>query len=181
MSSAIWLHHTKYVHLQLKHIEDYIKMYCVCNNAVNPHCTRSIRLLAAVNKAMPIVTMAIASGLAGRVLAWPFFHEINVHMRNLNTHEVLQIKTNKPSCLWQWMPIIVQISLMLRLSAILAYSMAIPYCDKVHATHGTCTQLSLWNLKSRVLFPSPRPAIFSSSAVRTASDQKLGGSLGTRL
>ena len=69
MSSAIWLHHTKYVHLQLKHIEGYIKMYYVCNNAVNTHCTRSIRLLAAVNKAIPIVTMAVASGLASRVLA----------------------------------------------------------------------------------------------------------------
>ena len=66
MSSAIC---TKYVHLQLKHIEDYIKMYYVCNNAVNTHCTHSIRLLAAVNKAIPIVTMAVASGLAGRVLA----------------------------------------------------------------------------------------------------------------
>ena len=36
--------------------------------------------------------MAVASGRAGRVLVQPLFRGLNVHVRNLNTSEVVCIK-----------------------------------------------------------------------------------------
>ena len=43
------------------------------------------------------LSMAIASGRAGRVLAQPLFCRLNVHMPTLNTREVVRIRTSKPS------------------------------------------------------------------------------------
>ena len=43
--------------------------------------------------------MAVVSGRAGRVLARPVFRRLNVHMRTLDTREVIRIRTSKPSCL----------------------------------------------------------------------------------
>ena len=38
--------------------------------------------------------MAVASGRASRVLARPLFRRLNVHMRTLNTREVIRIRTS---------------------------------------------------------------------------------------
>ena len=115
--------------------------------------------------------MAVASGRAGRVLARP-----NVHVRTLNTRDVLRVRTSKvkPSRLVNWLPNIVQISLTRRCVRI----MAIPYCDEASAACGTCTQLSSY-AESEIT--SLVPSNFPSFAIRTASGGKLGRTLGTRL
>ena len=41
--------------------------------------------------------MAVASGRASLVLAQPLFHRLNVHVRTLNTREVVRVRTGKLS------------------------------------------------------------------------------------
>ena len=48
---------------------------------------------------------------AGWVLARLLFRRLNVHVRTLNTSEVVRIRTSNLSHLWKRLPIIVQISL----------------------------------------------------------------------
>ena len=56
--------------------------------------------------------------------------------------------------------------------------MAISYSDEAHAASGTCAHLSSYAVSE--ITPQALSS-FSLFAVRTASDEKLGGSLGTSL
>ena len=81
--------------------------------------------------------MATASGRAGQVLAKPPFRRLNVHGRVCfeSTQSLIwHIRTYKPSGLGKWFPIIVQISVDIKVanielgfSASSAYLMAIPF------------------------------------------------------
>ena len=123
-----------------------------------------------------VYTVAVARGWASQALAQPLFRRLNVLMHTLNTREI----THKTAA------IIVQILLTksnvaLGFSAISVYSMTNAFCDKARVARGRCAQLSSY-AKSEItsLFPRPRPG-FHRLLLHSASDGKLGGSLGTKL
>ena len=53
--------------------------------------------------------MVVTGGRTGQVLAQPLFRGLNVHVRTLNTREVVRIRTSKLSRLGKRLPVIVQI------------------------------------------------------------------------
>ena len=126
---------------------------------------RVLYLISHVHTGTPlfkILDPPLASSWAGQVLAWPLFRRLKVPMCTLNMHKVEHIRTSKPSHLGKQLPF--------------WFTLAIPYCNEAHAACGRSTQLC----KFTSLVPRPRPAFHCLPHV-TASDRKLGGSLGTKL
>ena len=118
-----------------------------------------------------IYTMAVARGWAGQALAQPLFRRLNVCVHTLNTCEI----THKMAAI-----IVQKSNVALGFSAVSVYSMTNAFCDKARVAHGRCTQLSSY-MKSEItsLFPRPHPD-FHRLLLCSASDGKLGGSLGTK-
>ena len=116
------------------------------------------------------VSMAVASGQAGGVLARPL-RWVNVHLRTLNTaHEVVHSRPNclnngcPSSCKFQWQKGNVHAFRFTRC----------PYYDKDRAPCGTCAQLSSYaESEIATLIFQPRPVYNMCSA----SDGKVGGDL----
>ena len=119
-----------------------------------------------------VYTMAVARGWTGQALAQPLFRRLNVCVHTLNTREI----THKMAAI-----IVQKSNVALGFSAISVYSMTHAFCDKARVARGRCTQLSSY-MKSEItsLFPRTCPG-FHRLLLRSASDGKLGGSLGTRL
>ena len=124
------------------------------------------------------VSMAIASGQAGGVLARPL-RWVNVHLRTLNTaHEVVRSRPNclnngcPSSCKFQWQK--GNVTCVRSFSHFGLLDAHTAYCDKDRAPCGTCVQLSSYaESEIATLIFQPRPVYNMCSA----SDGKVGGDL----
>ena len=117
--------------------------------------------------------MAIASGRAGRVLARPPLCGLNVHVRTLNTREVVRTRTSFHRQ---------RGNVALGFSVI---SIAIPYSDEPRAAHGRCAQLSSYAESEITSLVPQAPSSFPSFTVRSTMESWAGAceqdySLGTQ-